>query len=63
MLGAQKNCLIEMVLLSTHNICLGRDILTNGQHFKAYCYDVDIKFKYRFVIDYTSYVLGRQSFE
>ena len=22
-LGAQKNCLIEMVLLSTHNICIG----------------------------------------
>ena len=22
-LGAQKNCLIETVLLSTHNICFG----------------------------------------
>ena len=25
-LGAQKNRLIEMVLLSTHNICFGREI-------------------------------------
>ena len=25
-LGAQKNGLIETVLLSTHNICFGRDI-------------------------------------
>ena len=25
-LGAQKNCLIEIVLLSTHNICFGWEI-------------------------------------
>ena len=25
-LGAQKNCLIEKVLLSTHNICFGLEI-------------------------------------
>ena len=25
-LGAQKNCLIETVLLSTHNICFGGEI-------------------------------------
>ena len=24
--GAQKNCLIETILLSTHNICFGREI-------------------------------------
>ena len=24
--GAQKNCLIETVLLSTYNICFGREI-------------------------------------
>ena len=28
-LGAQKNCLIETVLLSTHNICFGREIRKN----------------------------------
>ena len=26
-LGAQKNCLIETVLLSTHNICFGLEII------------------------------------
>ena len=25
-LGAQKNCLVERVLLSTHNICFGCEI-------------------------------------
>ena len=25
-MGAQKHCLIEMVLLSTHNICFGSEI-------------------------------------
>ena len=25
-LGAQKNCLVKMVLLSTHNICFGWEI-------------------------------------
>ena len=25
-MGTQKNCLIEMVLLSTHNICFGGEI-------------------------------------
>ena len=40
-LGAQKNCLIETILLSTHNICFGGEIrksifcyalLTKGLH-------------------------------
>ena len=26
-LGAQKNCLIEIILLSTFNICFGREII------------------------------------
>ena len=26
-LGAQKNCLVETVLLSTHKICFGREII------------------------------------
>ena len=40
-LDAQKNCLIETILLSTHNICIGLEIrkiifqcadLSGGQH-------------------------------
>ena len=37
-MGAQKNHLNEMVLLSTHNICFGWEILKKIYFFKIHTY-------------------------
>ena len=52
-LGAQKNRLIETVLLSTHNICFGWEI-------KKISYDVETVFaRYAFKHQYMSILLKK----
>ena len=46
MLGAKNNCLIETVLLSTHNICFGREIRKLDFDYPLLTKGLEMKHKY-----------------